>query len=157
MVSFSESINSYNASSPINKLSAVLPPILQGKYSHVINRKFLSSLPIETPCDNSQNHNDELSGGLESNSHDDSDKPMKKFSRNLPSSKIKLAENYYRIYSFFNGSSGSMEIWENVLGILHSSNLQVGHEHSSKNLRPDLLLRLILAIKKKWSIPYNVK
>ncbi|KAJ1389051.1 WD40-repeat-containing domain protein, partial [Ochromonadaceae sp. CCMP2298] len=72
---------------------------------------------------------------------DDGKEGEERFERLLPSDPLKLAGNYYKIYSFFNGASGSLDVWENALTIFgdrEASILKHTQSFSGLSLTPQL-------------------
>jgi hypothetical protein len=70
------------------------------------------------------------------------DNELEKFERILPSDPLNLAANFYKLYAFFNGASGSMDVWENALAILGDRRASIlQHTQSFKPLSMTQQLR----------------
>ena len=113
--------------------ASTLPAVLHGSYSYNMNAT-LSHVSHKTE---EQRANSKVDS---TNSAEYEEK--EKFERILPSDPLNLAANYYKMFTFFNGASGSMDVWENALSVLgerHASILQ--HTQSFKPLSMTQQLR----------------
>ncbi len=111
-----------------------LPATLQGVYSGNLNTT-LSHISRKTDEQRAR-------AKVDSDGKDGDEQALDKFERILPQDPLNLAANFYKIYTFFNGASGSMDVWENALSILgekHASILQ--HTESFKPLSMTQQLR----------------
>lgn len=46
--------------------------------------------------------------------------PKRRLEQNLPTDNLRIANIYYRLFTYFNGANGSMDLWENVITILEN-------------------------------------
>ena len=113
---------------------ANLPAMLHGLYSCNLNAT-LSHVSHKT--------DDQRSRSKVDGDYSDVDGAgLDKFERILPSDPLNLAANYYKIFTFFNGASGSMDVWENALSILGDKRASIlQHTQSFKPLSMTQQLR----------------
>lgn len=124
------------AARSFKKLLSDLPATLHGNFSCNLNAT-LSHISHKTDEQRQKSRadsgkHDEKSGEFEAD----------KFERILPSDPLNLAANFYKIYTFFNGASGSMDVWENALSILGEQRASIlQHKESFKPLSMTQQLR----------------
>lgn len=96
-------------SSVVDKSIGLLLPVLDGKVSHHLNQNIFK--PIEREFAAKPNEMREVEGK-------ESIAPVKKFERNTVKDRLQLAKNFYRIYNFFRGGSGVLDVWENAIQLI---------------------------------------
>lgn len=111
-----------------------LPASLHGAYSCNLN----ATLSHISHKKDEQRQKATVDGGGKEDDHQE----LEKFERILPSDPLNLAANFYKIYTFFNGASGSMDVWENALSILGEKRASIlQHTESFKPLSMTQQLR----------------
>ena len=127
-ITLAESIKEFASTHASHNLMT-LAPLVQGRGSSAVN----SSLALTSLKESARSYrggggladssNSERRGGYGgAEAKGDTHQP---FERKIPTEAVTLANNFYKMYSFFTGSSGSMELWENALSILSTRNLSI--------------------------------
>lgn len=119
---------------PNSRLVTALPAVLYGHYSSNLN----ATLSHMSHKADEQRAKAKVDGSEPDNEGGESEK----FERVLPSDPLNLAANFYKLYTFFNGASGSMDVWENALSILGDRRASIlQHTQSFKPLSMTQQLR----------------
>lgn len=121
LLTFAESIKEF-AKLPAHRMALSLPPVLCGAESKRLSENF-----GELKYDVNITGQDEGTAYI-------------KYERNLPSNKLELAEKFYQIFSFFCGTSGYLDAWENAMICLSAKQRQSA---MPKFLRPFAYRRIL--------------
>jgi WD40 repeat protein len=114
------------------RLLTALSPVIHGQHSCNLNA---------TLCHVSHKADEQRSKAKVDGSELE-DGELEKFERILPSDPLNLAANFYKLYAFFNGASGSMDVWENALAVLGDKRASIlQHTESFKPLSMTQQLR----------------
>jgi len=127
------SVRDKTAFRPHPRLTSDLPPVVSGLFSSNLNST-LSHVSLKA---DEQRSKAKVDGGFDAEQME-----LENFERILPSDPLNLAANFYKLFTFFSGANGSMDVWENALSILGDKRASIlQHTQSFKPLSMTQQLR----------------